>query len=266
MMGALVGALALGGAIAAYAGPADAEAAAARLKPAGCGERRRVQGAGGVLQAAERVARGAVAGSYVADYLRGRVLPHRISDRAAGSDRVRALVRTHDVSGVAESGEDGVHRSWCRQNGGILNGSTRFDFTNYFEVLPANKLETALWAEADRMGGLAVTDANLTNQQGVVGSEVKQNVLNRPLGGFPWLDMPQVANTNWYNAHNFYGDIKDIEAAKLTEVQEFFKTYYAPNNAALAIVGDFDPAEAKRFVEKYFGPLKASSLPRATGY
>jgi predicted Zn-dependent peptidase len=148
-----------------------------------------------------------------------------------------------------------------QQNGGILNGSTRFDFTNYFEVLPSNKLETALWAEADRMGGLAVTDANLTNQQGVVGSEVKQNVLNRPLGGFPWLDMPQYANTNWYNAHNFYGDIKDIEAAKLTEVQEFFKTYYAPNNAALAIVGDFDPAEAKRFVEKYFGPLKASQLP-----
>src|ERR1700685_3789626 len=144
-------------------------------------------------------------------------------------------------------------------NGGILNGSTRFDFTNYFEVLPANKLETALWAEADRMGGLAVTDANLTNQQGVVGSEVKQNVLNRPLGGFPWLDMPQYANTNWYNAHNFYGDIKVIESAKLTEVQDFFKTYYAPNNAALTIVGDFDPAEAKKFVEKYFGPLKAST-------
>jgi zinc protease len=148
-----------------------------------------------------------------------------------------------------------------QMNGGILNGSTRFDFTNYFEVLPANKLETALWAEADRMGGLAVTDANLTNQQGVVGSEVKQNVLNRPLGGFPWLDMPQYANSNWYNAHNFYGDIKDIEAAKLAEVQDFFKTYYAPNNAALAIVGDFDPAEAKKFVEKYFGPLKASNLP-----
>src|ERR1700721_1078329 len=144
-------------------------------------------------------------------------------------------------------------------NGGILNGSTRFDFTNYFEGLPANKRETAIWAEADRMGGLAVTDANLTNQQGVVGSEVKQNVLNRPLGGFPWLDMPQYANTNWYNAHNFYGDIKDIEAAKLAEVQDFFKTYYAPNNAALAIVGDFDPAEAKKLAEKYFGPQKAPS-------
>src|SRR5271168_1534302 len=69
-----------------------------------------------------------------------------------------------------------------QKNGGMINGSTRFDFTNYFEVLPANKLETALWAEADRMGGLAVTDANLTNQQGVVGSEVKVNVLNSPYG------------------------------------------------------------------------------------
>jgi zinc protease len=148
-----------------------------------------------------------------------------------------------------------------QQNGGTLNGSTRFDFTNYFEVLPANKLETALWAEADRMGGLAVTEENLKNQQGVVGNEVKVNVLNRPYGGFPWLDMPQYANTNWFNAHNFYGDLKDIEAATLTDVQAFFKTYYAPNNAALAIVGDFDPAEAKKFVEKYFGPLKASDLP-----
>jgi len=128
-------------------------------------------------------------------------------------------------------------------------------------VLPANKLETALWAEADRMGGLAVNDENLKNQQGVVGNEVKVNVLNRPLGGFPWLDMPQYANSNWYNAHNFYGELKDIEAATLPDVDSFHKTYYAPNNAALAIAGDFDPAEAKRFVEKYFGPLKASQLP-----
>jgi len=148
-----------------------------------------------------------------------------------------------------------------QQNGGVLNGSTRFDFTNYFEVLPSNKLETALWAEADRMGGLAVTEENLKNQQGVVGNEVKVNVLNRPYGGFPWLDMPQYANVNWYNAHNFYGDLKDIEAATLPDVQAFFKTYYAPNNAALAIVGDFDTAEAKKFVEKYFGPLKPSDLP-----
>jgi zinc protease len=148
-----------------------------------------------------------------------------------------------------------------QQNGGILNGSTRFDFTNYFETLPANKLETALWAEADRMGGLAVNEDNLKNQQGVVGNEVKVNVLNSPYGGFPWLDMPQYANSNWYNAHNFYGDLKDIEAATLPDVQSFFKTYYAPNNAALAIVGDFDPAEAKKFVEKYFGGIKSAEVP-----
>ena len=150
-----------------------------------------------------------------------------------------------------------------QQNGGVLNGSTRFDFTNYFEIVPSNKLETVLWAEADRMNGLAVNEENLKNQQGVVGNEVKVNVLNRPYGGFPWLDMPQYANTNWYNAHNFYGDLKDIEAATLTDVQDFFKTYYAPNNAALAIVGDFDPADAKQWITKYFGEIKASKLPPA---
>jgi len=148
-----------------------------------------------------------------------------------------------------------------QQNGGVLNGSTRFDFTNYFEILPSNKLETALWAEADRMNGLAVTEDNLKNQQGVVGNEVKVNVINRPYGGFPWLDMPQYANTNWYNAHNFYGDLKDIEAATLTDVQAFFKTYYAPNNAALAVVGDFEPKQAREWIEKYFGGIRESNLP-----
>jgi predicted Zn-dependent peptidase len=148
-----------------------------------------------------------------------------------------------------------------QSNGGILNGSTRFDFTNYFEVLPSNKLETALWAEADRMNGLAVTDDNLKNQQGVVGNEVKVNVLNAPYGGFPWIDMPMAANSNWYNAHNFYGDLTDIEAAKLDEVKKFFSTYYAPNNAALAVVGDISTAEAKKFIEKYFGPIKAADVP-----
>ncbi|MBV9300844.1 MAG: insulinase family protein [Acidobacteriaceae bacterium] len=147
------------------------------------------------------------------------------------------------------------------QNGGVLNGSTRFDFTNYFELLPANKLETALWAESDRMKGLAITEDNLKNQQGVVGNEVKVNVINQPYGGFPWLWIPQYANTNWYNSHNFYGELKDIEAAKLDEVQSFFKTYYAPNNAALVIVGDFEAEAAKSMIEKYFGPIPASKVP-----
>jgi len=149
-----------------------------------------------------------------------------------------------------------------QKNGGVLNGSTRFDFTNYFEVLPSNKLETALWAEADRMRGLNITEENLKNQQGVVGNEVKVNVLNRPYGGFPWVDMPQYANSNWYNAHNFYGDLKDIEAAKIEDVDKFFKTYYIPSNAALAIVGDFDSAQAKAWVQKYFAGIPSPAQPK----
>ena len=133
-----------------------------------------------------------------------------------------------------------------------MNGSTRFDFTNYFEVMPSHKLETALWAEADRMKGLAITQENLTNQQGVVKNEVKVNVLNQPYGGFPWLDMPQYANENWYNAHNFYGDLADLDSAKLEDVNSFFKTYYSPNNAVVVVVGDFETSDAKKWVAQYF--------------
>lgn len=145
-------------------------------------------------------------------------------------------------------------------NGGVLNGSTRFDYTNYFEIVPAHKLETFLWAEADRMKGLAITQENLTNQQGVVKNEVKVNVLNQPYGGFPWLDMPQYAYSNWYNAHNFYGDLKDLDAANLKDVDDFFNMYYAPNNAALVVVGDIDSVEAKGMIEKYFANIPSSEL------
>jgi predicted Zn-dependent peptidase len=148
-----------------------------------------------------------------------------------------------------------------QKNGGALNGSTRFDFTNYYEVVPAHKLETILWAEADRMRGLAITQANLTNQQGVVKSEVRVNVLNQPYGSFPWIDMPMKANKNWNNAHNFYGDLADLDAANLSDVKAFFKTYYAPNNAVLAVVGDFDPAEAKAWVQKYYGNIPSAPQP-----
>src|ERR1041384_4017964 len=148
-----------------------------------------------------------------------------------------------------------------QKNGGILNGSTRFDFTNYFEIMPQHKLETALWAEADRMKGLAITQDNLTNQQGVVKNEVKVNVLNQPYGGFPWLDMPQRANKNWYNAHNFYGDLKDLDSAKLEDVDKFFKTFYAPGNAVLVVTGDFTVNDAKTWIEKYFAAIPAVQLP-----
>ncbi len=148
-----------------------------------------------------------------------------------------------------------------QSNGGVLNGSTRFDFTNYFEIVPAHTLETMLWAEADRMRSLAITQENLQNQQSVVKNEVRVNVLNQPYGGFPWLDLPQYANTNWYNAHNFYGDLEDLDAATLEDSRNFFKTYYAPNNAVLTVVGDFDPAQTMTWVKQYFGSIAAQTQP-----
>jgi zinc protease len=148
-----------------------------------------------------------------------------------------------------------------QSNGGVLNGSTRFDFTNYFEIVPSNTLQTVLWAEADRMKGLNINQDNLTNQQAVVKNEVRVNVLNRPYGGFPWLNMPQHANANWYNAHNFYGDLTDLDAATLEDARNFFKTYYAPNNAAMAITGDFDPVQALTWVRQYFGSIPPQQQP-----
>jgi len=142
-------------------------------------------------------------------------------------------------------------------NGGIGNASTRYDFTNFYEIVPANVLQTVLWAEADRMGGLTITPKNLANQKAVVKNEVRVNVLNRPYGGFPWLEMPQFANQNWYNAHNFYGNLADIDAATLDEAKSFYKSYYAPGNAVVVVAGDFDPASARAWIQQYFGRIPA---------
>ncbi len=139
-----------------------------------------------------------------------------------------------------------------------LNGTTDFDRTNYFETLPSNQLELALWLESDRMGYLPdrLDQASLTNQQDVVRNERRQSIENAPYGiveeGMYHLLFPK--------SHPYHADVMgshaDIQAAKLEDVRNFFKLYYAPNNASLAIVGDFDPAQAKQWVEKYFGPLK----------
>lgn len=144
-------------------------------------------------------------------------------------------------------------------NGGVLNGSTRFDFTNYFAVVPSHKVETLLWAEADRMRGLDITQENLKNQQGVVGNEVKVNVLNQPYGGFPWIDLPMAAFTNWYNSHNFYGELEDIEAATMTDAKTFFDKYYSPKNAVLVVTGDFNEREARGWIQKYFADIPAQT-------
>ncbi len=148
-------------------------------------------------------------------------------------------------------------------NGGILNGSTRHDFTNYFEVLPAHRLETALWAEADRMRSLDISEENLANQRDVVKNEIQVNVQNQPYGGFPWLDLPQLAFENWANAHDYYGDFRDLDAASLEDARAFFRTFYTPNNAALVVTGDFDPPEARAMVERHFGGIPRGPEPPA---
>ncbi len=152
------------------------------------------------------------------------------------------------------------HVGLMQEAGGIVNGSTRFDYTNYFQALPVNALERAMWLEADRMRSLDVSAENLKNQQNVVSEEVRVNVLNQPHGGFEWIEIWERANSNWHNAHNFYGDLKELEAATLEDVRGFFKTFYAPNNAVLVVVGDTTAAEVRRLAEKHFGSIP-SQLP-----
>ena len=154
------------------------------------------------------------------------------------------------------------HIKLVNSSGGVLNGSTMYDVTNYFEAVPSNALERMLWLEADRMRALKVDDENLRNQRDVVKEEVRVNVMNQPYGGFPWLDMPPVAFRNWANAHNFYGDFADLDAASLADVQTFFRTYYVPNNAVLLILGDVSLADGFSLAEKYFGNIPAGPAPQ----
>src|ERR1043166_6719160 len=119
------------------------------------------------------------------------------------------------------------HAKIVEANGGNLNGSTRLDYTNYFETLPAEGLETALWLESDRMRSLDVSAENLKNQQNVVSEEVRANVLNQPYQFFEWISLWENAFTNWNNSPNGYGDLAEITAATIEDVRSFFKTYYA---------------------------------------
>jgi zinc protease len=137
-----------------------------------------------------------------------------------------------------------------------INGTTDFDRTNYFETLPSNQLELALWLESDRMGFLLDTldNAKLANQRDVVRNERRQGE-NSPYG----LVEEEVYHQLFPKTHPYYASVigshADIESARLKDVREFFRTYYAPNNASLAIVGDIDKAQAKTLVDKYFGPI-----------
>jgi zinc protease len=149
--------------------------------------------------------------------------------------------------------------------GGLLvNGSTSFDRTNYYEVVPSSELATALWIESDRMGFLLDTlDAQkLKVQRDVVSNERRQSYENRPYG----LTFLRACDLLYPLPHPYYecviGSIPEIQAASVDDLKAFFREWYGPNDASLAIVGDFDRKEAKTLVEKYFGPIPPGRLPR----
>jgi len=157
------------------------------------------------------------------------------------------------------------HFRYVQGSGGTFNGSTHLDYTDYFEVLPSNALERALYLEADRMSGLALTEDNVANQISVVKEEIRVNVLNRPYGGFPWLTLPPVMFDTFPNAHDGYGSFADLEAATVADAAAFFDRFYAPANAVLVVAGDIDTAETARLAEKYFGDLPGGAAAPAAG-
>src|ERR687886_1579338 len=154
------------------------------------------------------------------------------------------------------------HFELIQRAGGTLNGSTWLERTNYFETVPSNYLALALWLEADRMGALlpAMTQGKLDTQRDVVKNERRWSVDNQPYGS--WMErLPALAFPPEHPFHHsLIGSMEDLSAASLDDVAAFFATYYTPDNAVLSIAGDFDPAEARRLVEEYFGPI-----PRGKG-
>jgi zinc protease len=145
--------------------------------------------------------------------------------------------------------------------GGVLNGSTRYDYTNYIETAPVSALDAILWLEADRLKTLDFSEHNLKNQQDVVKEEIRVNVKNRPYGIFYWTDLAAKAFDKWENAHDGYGSFEDLDAAKIEDVKSFFERYYAPNNAVMAIAGDVTAADVFAKVEKYFGAIPSRKTP-----
>jgi zinc protease len=144
--------------------------------------------------------------------------------------------------------------------GGFNNAFTQDDVTVYYEVVPSNYLETLIWAEADRLSGLNVDEANFKSEREVVKEEYRQSVLAPPYGKFEYLLQQKSFVAHPYKRPTI-GSIEDLDAASLHDVQEFHSTYYRPDNATLVVVGDFDPKQLDAWVDKYFGGIAKPNLP-----
>ena len=153
-----------------------------------------------------------------------------------------------------------AHFQYIFHAGGTMNGTTSTERTNYFETLPANHLPLAFWLESDRMRSLKVTQENLDNQRNAVQEEKRLRYDNQPYVN-AFLRMNELIFKNQANAHSTIGSMEDLDAATIDDVREFFRIYYAPNNAVLTVVGDFDNAQARDLVNKYFSDIPAQSDP-----
>jgi len=145
--------------------------------------------------------------------------------------------------------------------GGVNNASTADDYTNYFEVVPANHLERLLWAESERLGSLVITPADFASERDVVKEELRQRILASPYGRLFGLYVPEAT----YKVHPYHrpgiGSIEELNAATIDDVRAFHQEFYRPDNAALIVVGNFDQAQLDAWVDKYFGPLKNPAEP-----
>jgi len=159
----------------------------------------------------------------------------------------------------------GEHFQLVERAGGNLNGSTNTDRTNYFQTLPSNRLNLGLWLEADRMRSLAITDENFDNQRETVKEERRLRVDNQPYAAAftEGLAAAYDSSSCFAYSHTVIGSMDDLNAAKTPDVQDFFDLYYAPNNATLTVVGDFEADEAKRLVQQYFAGIPRGAEPPA---
>ena len=162
----------------------------------------------------------------------------------------------------SENVKKAEHFQFIMKAGGTMNGTTSSERTNYFESLPANQLPLALWLESDRMRTLAVTQENLDNQRDAVKEEKRLRYDNQPYGQIFDL-INSMVYKNFANAHSTIGSMEDLDDATVEDVQEFFRVYYAPNNAVLVISGAFERETVKELVEKYFGSIENQPLPPA---
>src|SRR3954453_16093180 len=156
----------------------------------------------------------------------------------------------------------GMHFATVESNGGNMNGSTHPDFTDYFEVLPSNKLATALWLESDRMRSLAITDENLKNQKEAVKQERRLSFDNQPYATAIVDVWPTLMFRNWQSSHSLIGSFEDLNASTVEDVSKFFKTHYAPDNAALVVVGEIQIPETKKLIETYFADIPSQPKPK----